>query len=150
MGKTEILRRIWLFSANKIKSSESLSKQPTQLIVHLNSSLRQIIDSKRDLLEYSSVFSSPVPPSVQFSMMAQPMVAYEQNQIFLRGGLQLWLYGLQQCQLVSRGTYIEAGPFSHSLCAIQVHKYLLIVTYLPPLLYNSRTQNETSAYATTG
>jgi hypothetical protein len=29
----EILRRIWLFSANKIKSSESFSKQPTQLII---------------------------------------------------------------------------------------------------------------------
>ena len=26
---TEILRSIWLFSANKIKSSESVSKQPT-------------------------------------------------------------------------------------------------------------------------
>ena len=45
MGITEILRRIWLFSANKIKCSESFSKQPTQLIVELNSSLRQIIDS---------------------------------------------------------------------------------------------------------
>ena len=70
MGITEILRRIWLFSANKIKSSESFSKQPTQLILlkiyvipilltfmylvalnllvnnQLNSSLRQIIDSQ--------------------------------------------------------------------------------------------------------
>ena len=33
MGITEILRRIWLFSANKIKSSESFSKQPNQLII---------------------------------------------------------------------------------------------------------------------
>ena len=33
MGITELLRRIWLFSANKIKSSESVSKQPTQLII---------------------------------------------------------------------------------------------------------------------
>ena len=33
MGITEILRMIWLFSANKIKSSESFSKQPTQLII---------------------------------------------------------------------------------------------------------------------
>ena len=33
MGITEILWRIWLFSANKIKSSESFSKQPTQLII---------------------------------------------------------------------------------------------------------------------
>ena len=43
MGITEILRRIWLFTANNIKSSESFSKQPTQLIVELNSSLRHII-----------------------------------------------------------------------------------------------------------
>jgi hypothetical protein len=50
MGIAEILRRIWLFSANNIKSSEYLSKQPTQLIVELNSSLRQIIDSKVPLL----------------------------------------------------------------------------------------------------
>ena len=33
IGITEILKRIWLFSANKIKSSESGSKQPTQLII---------------------------------------------------------------------------------------------------------------------
>ena len=49
MGTTEILRRIWLFSANKIKGSESQSesvcKQPTQLIVELNSSLWQKIDT---------------------------------------------------------------------------------------------------------
>ena len=33
MGITEILRKIWIFSANKIKISESFSKQPTQLII---------------------------------------------------------------------------------------------------------------------
>ena len=33
MWLTEISRRIWLFSANKIKRSESFSKQPTQLII---------------------------------------------------------------------------------------------------------------------
>ena len=43
MGITEILSRIWLFSANKIKSSDFFSKQPTQLIVQLNSSLPHII-----------------------------------------------------------------------------------------------------------
>ena len=43
MGITEILRRIWLFSADKIESSDSFSKQSTQLIVKLNSSLRHII-----------------------------------------------------------------------------------------------------------
>ena len=46
------MRRIWLFSANKIKISEFFSKQPTQLIVELNSSLRLKIvtkvPSKRD------------------------------------------------------------------------------------------------------
>jgi hypothetical protein len=39
MGITEILRRIWLFSANKIKSSESCSKQPTQLIIAADNGL---------------------------------------------------------------------------------------------------------------
>ena len=43
MGITEFSRRVWLFSANKIKSSESFSKQPIQLMVQLNSSLRHII-----------------------------------------------------------------------------------------------------------
>ena len=43
LGITEILRRIWLFSANKIKSSEYFSKELTQLIVELNSSLQHII-----------------------------------------------------------------------------------------------------------
>ena len=46
MEITDILRRIRLFSANKIKSFESGSKQPTQLIVELNSSLRHIIVTK--------------------------------------------------------------------------------------------------------
>ena len=43
MGITEILKRIWILYANKIKSSDSFSKQPTQLIIELNSSLRHII-----------------------------------------------------------------------------------------------------------
>ena len=33
MGITEILWRIWLSSVNEIKSSESVSKQPSQLII---------------------------------------------------------------------------------------------------------------------
>ena len=60
MGLTEILRRIWVFSANKIKSSESGGKQPTQLILKLNSSLRHIIvtlnkklpETEKPYLEY--------------------------------------------------------------------------------------------------
>ena len=43
MGMTEIFWRILLLSANKTKSFEAFSKQPTQLIVELNKSLRQII-----------------------------------------------------------------------------------------------------------
>ena len=43
MGIKESLRRFWLFSANKIKSSEYGNKQPTELNVKLNSSLRHII-----------------------------------------------------------------------------------------------------------
>ena len=42
----EILRRIWIFYANKIKSSESFSKKPAQLIIELNSSLQHIIVTK--------------------------------------------------------------------------------------------------------
>ena len=56
MGIRDILGRIWRFSANKIKSSESFRKQPTQLIIELNSSLGHIIvtiDEKRKLyLDY--------------------------------------------------------------------------------------------------
>ena len=54
IGITEILRRLWLFSANKIKSSESGSKQPTPLIVELNSSLRHIIVTLDFLFNASS------------------------------------------------------------------------------------------------
>ena len=51
MGITEILRRIWLL-ANQIKSSESFSKQPTQLIVNLNSSLRHTIVTNVTFFHY--------------------------------------------------------------------------------------------------
>ena len=40
------MSRVWLLSANKIKSSNFFSKQPTQLIVKLKSSLRHIIVTK--------------------------------------------------------------------------------------------------------
>ena len=44
MGITEILKRIWLFSANRVKNNfESVSKQPNRLIVELSSSLWHII-----------------------------------------------------------------------------------------------------------
>ena len=51
MEITEILRRIWLFSANKIKSSES---EPTQLIVELNSSLWQKLGTPNQQFDTSS------------------------------------------------------------------------------------------------
>ena len=41
MGITEIFRRIWLYVTNKIKSYKSVSKQPTELVSELNSSLQQ-------------------------------------------------------------------------------------------------------------
>ena len=47
MGITDIWRRIQLFSSSKTKSFEYFSKQPTQLIVQLNSSLRHIIVTYR-------------------------------------------------------------------------------------------------------
>ena len=57
MGITEILKRIWLFSANKIKSFESFSKQPTQVIVEINSSMRHIIVTKESArIENDSIF----------------------------------------------------------------------------------------------
>ena len=43
MGIKEILRRIWLFSTKRTKSADTISKEPTQLIVQLNSSLWHII-----------------------------------------------------------------------------------------------------------
>ena len=46
MGIAEILRRVWLFYANKIRSPESFSKHPTQLIAQLNSSLWHMIVKK--------------------------------------------------------------------------------------------------------
>ena len=42
----EILRRIWLLSAIKIKPFESMCKQPSQLKFERNSSLCQIIAAK--------------------------------------------------------------------------------------------------------
>ena len=64
MGITEILRRIWLFSANKIKSSESFSKQPTQLIVELNSSLQLIIVTESISVLPITELSNQLPPTL--------------------------------------------------------------------------------------
>ena len=58
MGITEIFRRIWLFSANKIKSSESFSKQPTQLMVELNSSLQHIIVTLGSFVKFTLIIYS--------------------------------------------------------------------------------------------
>ena len=60
MGIKEIFSRIWVISANKIKTSESISKESSQL--KLNSSLRQIFAArdgsplKCDKLLYSKSF----------------------------------------------------------------------------------------------
>ena len=55
-GNSRNFERIWLFSANKIKSSESFSKYPTQLIVELNSSLQHIIVTNFPTIENYSLF----------------------------------------------------------------------------------------------
>ena len=54
-----ILRRIRLFSANKIKSSESLSKQPTQLIIAANNCHKNV----------DKEFVLPPPKSLQVIQM---------------------------------------------------------------------------------
>ena len=54
MGITEILRRIWLFSANEIKSSESFSKQPTQLIIAAHNCLFYNIEVLKQFLSLAS------------------------------------------------------------------------------------------------
>ena len=65
MGMTDILRRIWLFTANKIKFSEYFSKQPTQLIVDLNS----IIDLNSSLPHI--ILTNVVIPGVLHSMLVE-------------------------------------------------------------------------------
>ena len=49
-GNSRNFERIWLFSANKIKNPDSFSKQPTQLIAVLNSSLQHIIVKYGDMM----------------------------------------------------------------------------------------------------
>ena len=63
MGKTKVLRRIWLFSANTIKSSKSFSKQQTQLIIELNSSLQHII--------FTQDFIKRTLPVIQIEVLAR-------------------------------------------------------------------------------
>ena len=75
MGITEILRRIWLFSANKIKSSESGSKQPTQLIVEFNSSIQHIIFAFFFVLADSSNSTSNVTTSSSIAKSIEATVA---------------------------------------------------------------------------
>ena len=62
---------IWLFSANKKKSSECIINQPTQLIVELNSSLWQKIDTIKGFLRSHVIckgfFSMITPFLFQFS-----------------------------------------------------------------------------------
>jgi hypothetical protein len=59
MGITEILRRIWLFSANKIKSSDSGSKQSTQLIIVANNCHTYYIILVRDMNIFEYYFRNP-------------------------------------------------------------------------------------------
>ena len=65
MGIIEILRRIWLFSANNIKSSESFSKQPTQLVMELNSSLWHIVVTLLSSQEHTALAHQNDKPYVR-------------------------------------------------------------------------------------
>ena len=79
MGITEILRRIWLFSANKIKSPESVSKQPTQHIVELNSSLRQKLATNDFLLIWVTDFCLPTLFTVQVVLFSEKQSDYSES-----------------------------------------------------------------------
>ena len=57
MGITEVLRRIWLFSAYAIKSSESFSKQPSQH-AYFNHSNHVNYSGKKDCR--SAIMSMPI------------------------------------------------------------------------------------------
>ena len=77
MGITDILRRICLFSASEIKSFESFSKQPTQGIAKLNSSLQHIIVTKNDTSEIISPnYVLPVVLYLIFYCILQKMILH--------------------------------------------------------------------------
>ena len=73
----EILRRIWLLSANNIKPSESMCKQSIQVKLELNSALWQIIAAKILIAtpshifgHYSSIiFFPPMSSMTQFTSL---------------------------------------------------------------------------------
>jgi len=68
MGITEILRRIWLFSANKIKISESFSKKPTQLIIAArNCHTRTLFLCKKNPVRFHVEFGSIVVYLLSYS-----------------------------------------------------------------------------------
>ena len=58
MGITEILRRIWLYSANNINSSESFGKQPTQLIIAAHNCHIDYLFYNNEVLEQFSSLAS--------------------------------------------------------------------------------------------
>jgi len=105
MGITEILRRIWLFSANKIKRSESYSKQPTQHIVQLKSSLWHIIVTLGNLKFQLWLW---IFPKDKFSFQIQNYVTYhvvliQKGQKYVRlwktcsTNYEVWHFVSKQC-----------------------------------------------------
>ena len=116
MGITEILRRIWLFSANKIKSSESFSKQPTQLIIKLNSSLQHIIATHGFDLAMCQIFWGDLSLSIN-------------KKIVLCG---IWPIfrpsahcGSQPAQYSKRSHLIVMVPFEHFTAQPNCYKWCL-------------------------
>ena len=58
MGIAEILRRVWLFYANKIRSPESFRKHPTQLIIvahdcHISFLMAQLDQRRWKIIHFS-------------------------------------------------------------------------------------------------
>ena len=84
-GKKQVLRRIWLISANNIKTSESVSKQSSQLKLELNSSLWQII-AALELPEIYEAISSRHPYYSEWKQNWQNKIRKQlyENEIFVQ------------------------------------------------------------------
>ena len=106
MGITEILKNILLFTANKMKISESLSKQPTQLFIRL---LRQMIDSQGCCLTFYSqfivIFWGSILCSVHFLEKAKNLNKFVRNMYLQINKVLNEVQFFIMCHLIT--TYID-------------------------------------------
>jgi hypothetical protein len=91
MGITEIFGRIWLFSANKIKSSEFVSKKPTQVIVEINSSLRQKLSTIASI-NVGVFYMQCAQTNVKFQTSLKEAKNRPNNTCFQRNKDIIWQY----------------------------------------------------------